>query len=665
MQFIAFLWKLIYKLYQFRILTIIIEFIFIVVFILIKMIGLEYENLADYTKKVLSKEDYNKIAALNNSKIIKVVDEFVSLCKPSKATVITDDPKDIQYVRETSIRLGEESKLEMKGHTIHYDSYFDQARDVPNTKVLIHKGEQLSKVIYTKERDEGLSEIFEIMEGVMEGKECIVRFFCLGPTDSKFSICALQLTDSFYVGHSEDLLYRTGYEEFKRLNGSEDFFYFIHSAGELEGNVTKNIDKRRIYVDLDEARVITMNNQYAGNSLGLKKLALRLAIYKANHEDWLAEHMFIMGIGPKGKDRITYFMGAYPSACGKTSTAMLPGGQIIGDDIAYIRADNNGYARAVNIEQGLFGIIRDVNVSDDPLIWKALTTPREAIFSNVLIHDDVPYWLGDGREAPKSGINHSGEWVEGKKDKDGKEIHLAHPNARYTIRIKELDNADPSLHDPEGVKIMGIFYGGRDSDTAVPIYESFDWEHGVFVGGIIESETTSATLGTAGVRKASPMANLDFVVVPFGLYLENYKKFGNKLEHCPKIYATNYFLKSEGKYCTGMLDKKVWVLWAEGRSHGEYEAIETPIGYIPKYEDLKVLFKEVLEFEYKKEDYEFQFSIRIQKWMEKYERMDKMYKGEVEIPQFFWDILQAQKERVLKTKEKFNADIIPPSAFSS
>jgi len=627
------------------------------------MIEFDREKLAETTKKVLSKEDYNKLVALNNPKVIRVVDEFISRCKPAKVTVVTDDPKEIEYVREGAIRVGEEKKLKMEGHTIHYDSYYDQARDVPNTKVLIHPGTQLSRVIYTKEREEGLAEILEIMDGIMDGKECLVRFFCLGPTNSRFSICALQLTDSFYVAHSEDLLYRTGYEEFKRLNGSEDFFYFIHSAGELTGKVTKNIEKRRIYVDLDEGRVLTMNNQYAGNSLGLKKLALRLAIHKANREDWLAEHMFIMGIGPKGKDRETYFTGAFPSACGKTSTAMLPGGKIVGDDIAYIRADNDGYARTVNIEQGLFGIIRDVNVSDDPLIWKALTSPREAIFSNVLIHKDVPYWLGDGREAPKSGYNYSGEWSEGNKDKDGKEILLAHPNARYTIRIKELDNADLSLHDPEGVKIMGIFYGGRDSDTAVPIYESFDWEHGVFIGGIIESETTSATLGKAGVRKASPMANLDFVVVPFGLYLKNHRKFGNQLAHCPKVYATNYFLKKDGKYCTGMLDKKVWVLWAEGRTHGEYDAIETPIGYIPKYEDLKQLFKEVLDIDYQRDDYEFQFTIRITKWLEKYERMEKMYNEEVDIPQFFWDLLNDQIKKVKQAGEKYKMEEIPPSAF--
>ena len=220
-----------------------------------------------------------------------------------------------------------------------------------------------------------------------------------------FSLRALQITDSAYVTHSETILYRPGYEEFKKLNGSEDFFYFLHSAGRLENNVSVDIDKRRIYIDLEENTVYTVNNQYAGNSVGLKKLAFRLAIQKAHNDGWLAEHMFIMGVHGK-PGRTTYFTGAFPSACGKTSTAMIPGQTIIGDDIAYLRTINDEI-RAVNVEQGIFGIIQDVNPKDDALIYKALTTPRR-LFFNVLISDGVPYWLGMGMDPPDEGINYTG-----------------------------------------------------------------------------------------------------------------------------------------------------------------------------------------------------------------------------------------------------------------
>ncbi len=613
-------------------------------------------------QSTLSQENLKKLEYLNNPKVLEIVEEFTDLLKPSKVTVITDSQEDIDYVRELALRSGEERKLAMEGHTIHYDSYYDQARDKNNTSVLVTPDMKMSKVINTKPKEEGVKEILEIMDGAMAGKEALVRFFSLGPLGSKFSICALQITDSSYVGHSEDILYRSGYEEFKKLNGSEDFFYLVHSAGELDkrGN-TINIDKRRIYMDLKEDRVLTVNNQYAGNSLGLKKLALRLAIYKANNEDWLTEHMFIMGIKPEGKNRISYFTGAFPSACGKTSTAMVPGQTIVGDDIAYIREWDDGTCHAVNIEQGIFGIITDVNPKDDPFIYEVLTTPRELIFSNILINDGKPYWLNMGKELPDDGMNHYGEnWKLGDKDKDGKAIEHAHKNARYTVRINELSNADPNLHNPDGVPISGVIYGGRDSDTSVPVFQSLSWEHGVYIGATIESETTAATIGQVGVRKFSPMANLDFLVVQLGKYIKNHINFGKKLKNQPLVFATNYFIKENDEFLSEKVDKKVWLIWMEGRVHGEYDAIETAIGYIPKYEDIQPLFKQIFNRDYTKELYEKQFSIRVQKFLDKIERMEKIYAGEDDIPQAFINILKDQKERLLAYKEKYNKDTVSP-----
>ena len=611
---------------------------------------------------ILDQENLKKLEDLKNQKVLKIVEEFTNLLKPAKVTVITDSQEDINYVRELAIKSGEEKKLKMEGHTIHYDGYYDQARDKNNTCILVTPDMKMSKVINTKPREEGLKEVMKIMEGAMAGKEALVRFFCLGPLDSSFSICALQITDSSYVAHSEDILYRSGYEQFKKLNGSEDFFYLVHSAGELDerGN-TKNIDKRRIFMDLNEERVFTVNNQYAGNSLGLKKLALRLAIYKANKEDWLTEHMFIMGIKPEGKNRTSYFTGAFPSACGKTSTAMVPGESIIGDDIAYIRKWNDGLCHAVNIEQGIFGIITDVNPKDDPFIYEVLTTPRELIFSNILINNGEAYWLNMGKDLPNEGMNHfSDNWKLGDKDKEGKAVEHAHKNSRYTVRINELANVDPNLDNPDGVPISGIIYGGRDSDTSVPVFQSLSWEHGVYIGATIESETTAATLGQEGVRKFSPMANLDFLVVQLGKYIKNHLKFGNSLDKQPAVFATNYFIKENGEFLSEKIDKKVWLVWMEGRVHGEYDAIETPIGFIPKYEDIQKLFKQIFDREYTKELYEKQFSIRIKKFLEKIERMEKIYSEEEDIPEVFTNIMKDQKSRLLAFKDKYGKDIVNP-----
>jgi len=621
--------------------------------------------MSNSLSSVLSEDALSKLEALNNSYVVELVEKYVDLCKPSKVSVITDDLRDIAYVRQLALDNKEEVRLGMAGHTVHFDGYYDLARDVGNTAILLPVGQRLSRGIYWKEREAGLKEIMSLFDGAMKGKECLVRFFCLGPTDSRFSISAIQLTDSAYVAHSEDILYRSGYEQFKKLNGSDDFFTFLHSAGELdERNCTKNTDKRRIYIDMIDRKVYSVNNQYAGNSLGLKKLALRLAIYKANHEDWLAEHMLIMGIHPKGMDRVTYFTGAFPSACGKTSTAMIPGQTIVGDDIAYIKADSDGNARAVNIESGIFGIITDVNPNDDPLIYEALTTPRELVFSNVLVAEGTPYWQGMGRDdVPKKGVNHSGEWWEGKKDAEGKAILLSHPNARYTMRLCELKNLDPKLDDPDGVVVHGILYGGRDSDTNVPIYEALSWEHGVYIGATIESETTAATIGKAGVRVLNPMSNVDFLTVRLGTYLSNHIKFGRKLKNCPKVFATNYFLKSEDEYCNEKVDKEVWLLWAEGRVHGEYEAVGTPIGYLPKYEDLKTLFKQVFNRSYKERDFELQFSIRVEKLLKKFARMEEFYKSEPGMPEEFWDIHNRLKAGLEALKAETGRSEVPPSFF--
>jgi phosphoenolpyruvate carboxykinase (GTP) len=612
----------------------------------------------------ITEDDLKKIRDLNNPHAEKVIEEYINLCKPDSVRIITDSPDDIAMIRRLAVEKGEEQSLSMDGHTVHFDGINDQGRDKKNTRILISPDMKLSDVIDTMDREAGTKEVLSVMDGIMKGKEAFVRFFCLGPLNSRFSISALQITDSTYVCHSEDLLYRTGYEQFQKLNGSDDFFYFIHSAGELdENNNTKNLDKRRIYIDVLGKRVFTVNNQYAGNSVGLKKLALRLAIFKANNEDWLTEHMFVMGVKPEGKNRTTYFAGAFPSACGKTSTAMVPGQLIVGDDIAYIKRAEDGRAYTVNIEHGIFGIIEDVNPVDDPVIYKTLTTPRELIFSNVLIKDKKPYWLGMGQDIPAEGLNFSGQWHKGKKDAAGKDILPAHKNARYTVRISELENADPRLNDPDGVPVEAVIYGGRDSDVSVPVYQSFDWTHGVFIGATIESETTAATLGTAGVRELNPMANLDFLVVPLGKYIQNHLKFGRSLSVEPLVFATNYFLKENGKFLNEKVDKKVWLLWMEGRVHGEYSAIETPIGFVPEYDDVKNLFKQVFNRDYTKADYDKQFGIKIDSFLEKLNRMDAVYSKEDNMPPEFYQTFNKIKERLLAAQKQFGTPIVSPDKF--
>ncbi len=613
---------------------------------------------------MLDAENQEKLDAIDNPKVEKIVRETAKRCNPEKITVITDSDADIEYVRQAAVEKGEEQPLEMEGHTVHWDGFHDQARDKENTKYLLPEGEEMGERINSIERQQGLEEVLGYLEGAMEGKEMFVRFFSLGPTDSVFTIPALQITDSAYVAHSEDLLYRAGYEEFKKLDRDDDFFHFIHSAGELdENNNSKNIDKRRVYIDLEEGRVFSTNTQYGGNTIGLKKLAFRHAIKKAMQEGWLAEHMFVMGANGPG-DRRTYFTGAFPSACGKTSTAMIPDQTVVGDDIAYLR-NIDDTVRAVNVESGIFGIIRDVNPDDDPLIYKVLNTPREMIFSNVLVNDDRPYWLGMGEEIPEEGRNHSGQWHKGKTDEQGNEITPSHKNARYTIRISDLDNADPKIHDPEGVPVDGIVYGGRDSDTSMPVAEALSWDHGVMTGACLESETTAATLGEAGVRNHNPMANIDFVSVPLGRYIQRHLEFGDSLSEPPTIYGVNYFLRAngDGDYLNDILDKKVWLLWMEGRVNGDFEALQTPVGNIPLYQDLADLFPRHLDKSYSRDEYEEQFALRVDKYLAKVERMREAFADEQEMPERFFEQLDGQEERLQAEKDKHHSSIISPFQF--
>jgi phosphoenolpyruvate carboxykinase (GTP) len=603
-----------------------------------------------------------KLDVINNKHLNDFIAKFVNLFKPDSIFICNDTEEDIQYIRDKALRDGEESGLAMPGHTIHFDSISDQARDKARTKFLVSAGKEFGKGLNIADKDEGIEEINDIMSGIMKGRELIVIFFTLGPANSPFTIPAVQLTDSSYVVHSETILYRKGYEEFKRLGDYEKFFRFVHSEGELENAVSKNFDKRRIYIDTAEDTVYSMNTQYGGNTIGLKKLAMRLGINRASKEDWLTEHMFIVGVdGPQ--DRVTYFAGAFPSMCGKTSTAMLKGETIVGDDIAYIR-NINGKAKAVNVEVGLFGIIQDINPDDDPMIWKILHEGKEVIFSNILVTEDGKvHWIGKPGELPEKGKNYSGEWYPGKKDGDGNEVPPSHKNARFTAGLGDLENVDPNIDDPNGVELGGVIYGGRDSDTLVPVQESYGWEHGIItMGASIESETTAATLGETGVRTFNPMSNLDFLSIPMGKYVDINIEFGKNLEKTPKVFSVNYFLKDKesGEFLNTKLDKLIWLKWMDLRVNGEAEAIDAGTGLIPEYKDLAMLFKKHLDREYSEQEYIQQFTIRVNENIEKTDRIINIYKNVgPEVPDILFETLKKQKEKLEKMQKEKGSYISP------
>lgn len=615
-------------------------------------------------KSRTSPEHFVKLISLKSEKLLDFVADAAELCDPDRVLVFDGSPESLNEVRMMALKSGEEQPLAIKGHSVHFDGIDDQGRDRDATKYLVPNDQSLSKALNQIERESGLSEVRALLRGSMRGRPMMVCFLTLGPNNSIFSIPCVECTDSWYVSHSLNLLYRQGYDQFGAMKNDADFFAFLHSAGKLtDANVSAEPDKKRVYIDHTRNVVYSVNTQYAGNTVGLKKLALRLAIRKADNEGWLAEHMFVMGVnGAKG--RKTYVAGAYPSACGKTSTAMLPGETIMGDDIAYFRAVN-GECRAVNAESGIFGIIQNINAKDDPAIWAVLTRPGEVIFSNVLINEKKPYWLGMGVDLPSEGVNFSGLWKEGKKDRNGVEIPAAHKNARYTVALKALSNCDPKLENPDGVVLEGIIYGGRDAKSYLPIQQSFDWEHGIVAyGASLETETTFATVGKEGVPEINLMSIQDFVSIPLGKYIRNNLEFGKQLRRKPLIFGVNYFLRDkDGKFVNGIHDKHVWIKWIELRIHGEVGAIRTPTGFIPMFEDLKPLFRQLVKQDYTIEDYVRQFTLRVPENLVKIERVEQFHRENVaDAPTAVFKALAEQRRRIMEARKQFG-DYIAPTRF--
>ncbi len=620
---------------------------------------------------------HRQLKELGNDHVMGIVGKYAELCQPEKITILTGTTEDFDKVKQRALDNGEEKPLATPGHTYHFDGFENLRRDPKSTKVLIPKGEPLpprvGDVDPSMDKEDGLAEMNTLLNGSMKGKEMIVAFYSLGPTDSdtatsKFAIPALQITDSYTAIHNANLLYRQGYEKFKKLGGDKSsFFHFVHSAGELANGVSKNTKQRRVYIDITEGRAFSVNTQYPGEALGLKKLALRLAIYKAVNEGWLAEHMFLSGIDAGDGQEPVVFAGAFPSSCGKTTTALQ--GQIICDDLAYMRNDS-GQLRAAAVETGIFGILKGIDSDREKELWNILTNRgSEVIFSNNMIGiDHRAYWqdMNSNITLPESGQTPSGQWFRSHHPP----LPVGDPNARFTIPITALgDKADlKSLDDPEGVKVSALLYGGRDRDTMPPVSQALDWVHGVFMGASLESETTSATTEKQKDRRHDPFANIDFMTIPLGDYITNHLQFGNSLSKKPDVFTVNYFLREggqkDGKFLNDIKDKRVWLRWMAGRTKEKYQAVAAPIGYIPKYEDLRNLFKDLLNKDYSETEYETQFAIRVPNLLAKLDRVTNFLQAQENVPPEMFRQIEEQRERLEAAKERYGKDIISPFDLS-
>lgn len=585
------------------------------------------KTIDEARKLFKEKLDEKHLARLNKIKtedaLLKIANA-IAMCRPDSVYISTGSPEDMERVRKMSLEKGEEKPLAMKDHTIHYDLAQEQGRIVDRTFYIVNEGETLSALAKKLMRDEGLAYVKEHMTGIMKGKTMLVGFFSRGPAGAKLALPALEITSSTYVMHSGDILYRHVYENFdEQVKKSGVFLTNVHSEGP---NRPEDLPNARVFMDRSWLTTFSTFCTYAGNTLLLKKgnhrFAVDLATYYGKGVE-LSEHMFITGMKEKS-GRITWFAGAAPSGCGKTTTAMA-GTDFVGDDLAQMWVAADGTMRAINPEQGIFGIVADVNREGDPYLMKCLREEgTEVIWSNVLVDDKgVPHWMGNGEEHPDKGFNFQGEWFKGKTDANGKQIPISHPNARCTLRCKAIANYNPEVGEsPEGAPVKVITYSGRDADTMPPVWVGLNADHGVAIGASIVSAATATEVGASGVKR-QPWANAPFIPGSLADYMKSQFEFFNNAKFSeagrPILAGLNYFLTHEarGGESTKLLgekrDVKAWLTWLAKFAHGDVEAIKTPVGFIPKYDDLKAIFAEVIDKDYPKDLYDKQFSLYIDK----------------------------------------------------
>jgi len=617
----------------------------------------------------LDEKNLSRIQEIKNPEVVLKIANSIVMCEPETVFINTGSESDKAYIREMALKNGEEAKLPMDGHTIHFDLKDEQGRIIDRTYYISNEEEHISSLANKMDRTKALIDIQDKMTGIMRGKTMIVGCYMRGPVGSPASNPALEITSSAYVSHSAEILYRNAFSAFdKEVDRQGHFYTNIHSEGR---NRPEDLPNARVFMDRSHRTTYSFNCTYAGNTLLLKKGNHRFSVDKAVYENRgneLSEHMFITGVNGNG-GRITWCTGAAPSGCGKTTTAMA-GNHFVGDDLAQMWIDENGSIRSINPECGIFGIVEDVNWEGDPFLMKLLREPgTEVIWSNVLIDENgVPHWTGNGEDPPLRGKNFQGHWEKGMTDKDGKEIPISHPNSRCTLASSALANYSPLSEDPNGVETRVVTYSGRDSDTMPPVWAAQNSDEGVVIGACIVSAATATEVGATGVKRA-PWANAPFIPGSLAEYMDaQFKFFGNEKiapDKKPVMAGLNYFLtdKARGGTSSKLIgekrDVKVWLAWLERLAHNEVDVIKTPIGNLPTFDDLKNLFKTIIDKEYTQELYVKQFSLYIDNIVSRIDLQLKAYGKEPDIPEKLFEILNAQKEGLGALRNTYGPVVIP------
>lgn len=520
---------------------------------------------------------------------------MADLCQPDRVVWIDGSEEEKECLTQEAVASGEVIPLnqeKLPGCIYHRTATNDVARTEDLTYICTTLREDAGPTNNWMSPEEGYRRASEIFQGSMKGRAMYVIPFSMGPVGSPFSKIGVELTDSIYVVLNMRIMTHIGSAVLKQLGAGGEFTKCLHSKADLD-------IKRRLILHFPEDNAIwSVGSGYGGNVLlGKKCLALRIASHLGKSEGWLAEHMLIMGIeDPNG--RVEYVAAAFPSACGKTNLAMLvpPEGLklkgyriwTVGDDISWMRIDTDGRLWAINPERGFFGVAPGTNSKTNPNMMK--TIKRNTIYTNVVLAPDgTVWWEGGDGEPPTEGLDWEGRpWKPDMLDEKGKPVVGAHPNSRFTAPLTQCPSHSYRTEHHHGVPISAVVFGGRRAHLAPLVYESFDWEHGVYVGATMASERTAAQFGQVGEVRRDPMAMLPFCGYHMGDYFAHWLKMGERMTQPPKIFHVNWFRTDEnGEFLWPGYGENLRVIeWILDRCRGEVDARETPIGYVPNPDSL-------------------------------------------------------------------------------
>ena len=533
----------------------------------------------------------------NNKTVLAWLEEMKALLTPDNVVWVDGSDEQRDELRRVAVELGELEKLneeKLPGCYLHRTNPNDVARVEDRTFICTSTKEMAGPTNNWCDPKEMYEKLYNIARGSYKGRTMYIIPYSMGPIGSPLAKIGVEITDSVYVVLNMLIMTRVSNEVWDVLGDSNDWVRGLHSRCDVDP------EKRYICHFPEDNTIISVNSGYGGNVLlGKKCFALRIASFQGWKEGWMAEHMLILGLqNPKGE--VHYIAAAFPSACGKTNLAMLippeylrkKGYKVwtVGDDIAWMRIGEDGRLYAINPENGFFGVAPGTNEHSN---FNALeSTKKNTIFTNVALdlNDNTVWWEGLNKNLPENALDWKGNpWDPAKFNKADKTTCAAHPNSRFTAPAENCPCISDEFNKGAGVPISAIVFGGRRAKCAPLVYQSRDWENGVFIGSAMASETTAAAAGAVGVVRRDPMAMLPFCGYHMGDYFRHWLEMGKKLgDKAPKIFNVNWFrTDDEGNFIwPGFGDNMRVLNWIIDRCEGKATASETAIGYVPQPEDI-------------------------------------------------------------------------------